>query len=199
MSTLTAREKLERLNNGSLIDATFEECNRLAKEYGLTVHTAKKVKNSRYCIMHGGKELLCNDNLLVMHKFCQDSKNLITLAELQGIKVEELPLTVGKFWNVLVCQVLALKGLPEGIRIDIDGGSDFYANINKPDIHVTDRKVWVALSKRYTLTLFDRADYVDEDLQAVKLSATAIARSELARCIRLSQDLDLANVLEKYK
>lgn len=197
MSILTAREKLERLNNGSLIDATFEECNRLAKEYGLTVHTAKKVKNSRYCIMHGGKELLCNDNLLVMHKFCQDSKNLITLAELQGIKPPVL--TVGQFWNVLVCQVVTLKNLPENIRIDIDGGSATYANINKNDIHVSDRKVWVALNHRHTLTLFERKDYEAEDLIAVGLSATAIARQEMAAYIVLSQTLDLANVLEKYK
>lgn len=197
MSTLTAREKLERLNNGSIIDATFEECNRLAKEHGLTVHTAKKVKNARYCIMHKGKELLCKDNLLVMHKFCQDSTNLIALAETQSVEPQEVTLTTGQFWNILVCEVIKLKNTPESIRIDADGAGGLYANLNKADIHTSDRKVWVELSRHHTLTLFDRNDYDLEDLKTVTATPVALVRTVMGEVLKLSTPVDLTSVLSE--
>lgn len=68
---------------------------------------------------------------------------------------------IDKFWREIQRNIKMIKALPDSVVITIgDGLHDNYGNINNADIHCDDSKAWVKLSKRHTLTVFEKCDYV---------------------------------------
>ena len=64
------------------------------------------------------------------------------------------------FWLEIQRQIKKIKSLPDSIIVTInDGMHESHGNICKGDLHCDDTKAWVALSKRHTLIIFEKADY----------------------------------------
>lgn len=56
------------------------KCNELTKPHGLEVGKHKVKQSTKYCITQDGYNILSNDDLIQVHKFCQDKSDLETLA-----------------------------------------------------------------------------------------------------------------------
>lgn len=68
---------------------------------------------------------------------------------------------VDKFWCEIQRNIKMICALPDSVVITVGGGlHDSYGNISNADIHCNDSKAWVTLSKRHTLTLFEKSDYM---------------------------------------
>lgn len=59
----------------------LEKCNELAKEHGFTVEKMKIKRSIKYCLVMEGFDILCNDSVVGMHKFCQNEKDMALLAQ----------------------------------------------------------------------------------------------------------------------
>lgn len=104
---------------------------------------------------------------------------------------------VSIFWGEIQRNIKMIKALPDSVVIGIgDGLHDNYGNINNADIHCDDSKAWVVLSKRHTLTLFEKSDYV-----ALNSSTTnnmpAIAKSEIEHVFRFSKTITYNQLFEE--
>lgn len=65
------------------------------------------------------------------------------------------------FWREIQRNIKMICALPDSVVITVGGGlHDSYGNISNADIHCNDSKAWVTLSKRHTLTLFEKSDYM---------------------------------------
>lgn len=91
------------------------------------------------------------------------------------------------FWREIQRNIKMIKALPDSVVISIgDGLHDNYGNINNADMHCDDSKAWITLSKRHTLTLFEKSDYVAlNSSQGKDLAATA--KSEIAYVFSFSK------------
>ena len=59
----------------------LDKCNELAKPHGFTVEKMKIKRTTKYCLMMEGSDILCNESIVGMHKFCQNEKDMALLAE----------------------------------------------------------------------------------------------------------------------
>lgn len=84
------------------------------------------------------------------------------------------------FWREIQRNIKMIKALPDSVVISIgDGLHDNYGNINNADMHCDDSKAWITLSKRHTLTLFEKSDYIAlNSSQGKDLAATAKSEIE---------------------
>lgn len=68
---------------------------------------------------------------------------------------------VDKFWCEIQRNIKMIQSLPDSVVITVGGGLHHsYGNISNADIHCDDSKAWITLSKRHTLTLFEKSDYM---------------------------------------
>lgn len=87
---------------------------------------------------------------------------------------------IDKFWCEIQRNIKMIKALPDSVVITVGGGlHDSYGNISNADIHCDDSKAWITLSKRHTLTLFEKSDYIAlNSSQGKDLAATAKSEIE---------------------
>lgn len=91
------------------------------------------------------------------------------------------------FWREIQRNIKMIKALPDSVVISIgDGLHDNYGNINNADMHCDDSKAWITLSKRHTLTIFEKSDYIVLNSgQGKDLAATA--KSEIEHVFSFSK------------
>lgn len=58
----------------------IDKCNKLLENTEMTVKKVKKDRATKYCIMLDDYDILCNDDVIGVHKFCQNEKDVQTLA-----------------------------------------------------------------------------------------------------------------------
>lgn len=58
----------------------IDKCNKLLESTEMTVKKVKKGRSAKYCVMLDGYDILCNDDVIGVHKFCQNEKDVQTLA-----------------------------------------------------------------------------------------------------------------------
>ena len=94
---------------------------------------------------------------------------------------------VDKFWCEIQRNIKMIQSLPDSVVITVGGGlHDSYGNISNADIHCDDSKAWVKLSKRHTLTIFEKSDYIAlNSSQGKDLAATA--KSEIEHVFSFSK------------
>lgn len=94
---------------------------------------------------------------------------------------------IDAFWREIQRNIEMIKALPDSVVITIvDGLHDNYGNINNADIHCDDSKAWVKLSKRHTLTIFEKCDYTA--LNSSKSNdMAATAKSEIEHVFSFSK------------
>lgn len=56
------------------------KCDKLLEGTDFTVKKIKKVRSIKYCLMLEGYDILCTDNIIDVHKFCKNKKDIDTLA-----------------------------------------------------------------------------------------------------------------------
>lgn len=96
---------------------------------------------------------------------------------------------VSIFWHEIQRNIKMIKALPDSVVITVGGGlHDSYGNINNTDIHCDDSKAWITLSKRHTLTLFEKSDYMA--LNSSKSNdMAATAKSEIEHVFSFSKTI----------
>lgn len=87
---------------------------------------------------------------------------------------------VDKFWCEIQRNIKMIQSLPHSVVITVGGDlHDSYGNISNADIHCDDSKAWITLSKRHTLTIFEKSDYTAlNSSQGKDLAATAKSEIE---------------------
>lgn len=91
------------------------------------------------------------------------------------------------FWREIQRNIKMIKALPDSVVITIgDGLHDNYGNINNADIHCDDSKAWVKLSKRHTLTIFEKCDYTALN-SSKNNDMAATAKSEIEHVFSFSK------------
>ena len=96
---------------------------------------------------------------------------------------------VDKFWCEIQRNIEMICALPDSVVITVGGGlHDSYGNISNADIHCDDSKAWITLSKRHTLTIFEKSDYIVLNSgQGKDLAATA--KSEIEHVFSFSKTI----------
>lgn len=96
---------------------------------------------------------------------------------------------VSIFWHEIQRNIKMIKALPDSVVITVGGGlHDSYGNISNADIHCDDSKAWITLSKRHTLTLFEKSDYmVLNSSKSNDMAATA--KSEVEHVFSFSKTI----------
>ena len=69
----------------------IDNCNKLIKDFDMTVEKIKSGRKVKYCLTRNGYELLCNDNLISVDTFCKNKDDLEMLASVanQTIKMKQ--------------------------------------------------------------------------------------------------------------
>lgn len=93
------------------------------------------------------------------------------------------------FWREIQRNIKMIKALPDSVVISIgDGLHDNYGNINNADMHCNDSKAWVTLSKRHTLTIFEKCDYIALN-SSKNNDMAATAKSEIEHVFSFSKTI----------
>ena len=59
----------------------IDQCNELANPHNLTVGKFKIKRSIKYCITLDGYDILNNEDLIKVHKFCQNENDLVMLSQ----------------------------------------------------------------------------------------------------------------------
>lgn len=57
----------------------IEQCNKLAKPHNFTIGKFKIKQKVKYCITRDGYDILGNEDIIKVHEFCQNEKDLALL------------------------------------------------------------------------------------------------------------------------
>ena len=100
------------------------------------------------------------------------------------------------FWLEIQANIKKIKSLPDSVIITVgEGMHESYGNIYKGDLHCDDAKAWVELSKRHTLTLFEKADYVPMNKNESG-DMKAIAKGEVEHVFTFSKKITYSQLFE---
>lgn len=72
---------MKALELNALEKEIIDQCNELANPHNLTVGKFKIKRSIKYCITLDGYEILSNEDIINVHKFCQNEKDLSMLSE----------------------------------------------------------------------------------------------------------------------
>lgn len=97
------------------------------------------------------------------------------------------------FWEALRAHVETIRTLTENLRINLESYGQIYENIEKTDLKIDNKKVWVELSRHHTVTVFERADYAGEAFPEGQIHLLAL--SEMAEVFKFYQPLRGESVL----
>ena len=102
-----------------------------------------------------------------------------------------------QLWSIIIDHMTQLKNTTRDIKIDIVSGNKCYAyDIDKKDLIITDDEVFVKETKYSRITILEKTDYTDSDINCAVLD---FARAEIAKVVRISKRIEVSDFYSRCR